>query len=138
VVGVVGVVGFGRFTVVGVVRLRGAGVVVVDAGLFAGFVAGLLERSVLPPIIPPPVTPLGSCWPTATLALASRNRIVERQSKRGRKGLSITFSPAALNEAPESARVIIVLKTVAWELRCFGDDPKLLGLSLRRSVISRY
>jgi hypothetical protein len=53
--------------VVGVVRLRGAGVVVVvEAGLLTGLVAGLVAgllagRPVLPPIMPPPVTPLGSC-----------------------------------------------------------------------------
>jgi hypothetical protein len=67
---VVGVVA-GRVTgVVGEVRLRGAGVVVVEAGLVAGFVAGLVAglveglldgRPVLPPIMPPPVMPLGSC-----------------------------------------------------------------------------
>ena len=45
------VTGAGRFTVAGVGRFRGV-VVVVDAGLV---VFGLVERSVLPPIIPPPV-----------------------------------------------------------------------------------
>jgi len=89
--------------VVGVVRLRGAGVVVVvDAGfvtgLVAGLVAGLLAgRPVLPPIMPPPVTPLGSCWASATL-LHAMSTIADRLINRGRDGINITFSPAACSE----------------------------------------
>jgi hypothetical protein len=68
--------------VAGVVRLRG---VVVVAGLLAGLLAGLVEgRLVLPPIMPPPVIPLGSCCAIATLPLANRNTIADRPMNRGR------------------------------------------------------
>ena len=76
VVGVVVVVG--RLTGVVVCFLRG-GVVVVEAGLFAGLVEGRLVLP--PPITPPPVTP-PSCCARATL-LVIINRTPDRQIERG-------------------------------------------------------
>ena len=68
-----GVVGL----VLGVVELA-------DAGLFAGFVAGLvLGRPVLPPpIVPPPVA--GSCCATAMDAQANRHTKTEREIRGSR------------------------------------------------------
>ena len=77
----------GRFTGAG--RFLG-GVVVVDDGLFAGF--GLLVRSVLPPIIPPPVT--GSCWAAATTLVSKRT--AQMQTTRWRGGI-VMISPATSN-----------------------------------------
>ena len=80
----------GRLTglVVGFLR-----VVVVDAGLLEGFVAGFVEgRVVLPPIIPPPVTPPESCCAIAIL-LVVINRTADRQIERGGVN-NMTFSPA--------------------------------------------
>ena len=78
-------VGVGRFRAgpvdVGLV----AGLVVVDAG-------GLLDgRDVLPPIIPPPVTP-PSCCATATPVHVHINRTANGRARRGR-GVDINFLP---------------------------------------------
>ena len=83
---------FTRGVVLGVVVVL-AGVVVADAGLFAGLVAGfVLGRLVLPPpIVPPPLA--GSCCAIETFAVASRHTKAEREI-RGRRRVDIKFSPA--------------------------------------------
>ena len=85
------VVGVGLLTVV-VGRLRAGPV---DVGLIVGLVVvgagGLFDgRDVLPPIIPPPVTP-PSCCATETPVQVHINRIPNKMGRRGR-GVDIIFS----------------------------------------------
>ena len=65
--------------VVAGVRFFGVVVDLLDAGLLVG-------REVMPPIIPPPVTP-PSCCPTATLAQASKRKVINRNLNRGGRGV---------------------------------------------------